>query len=515
MRCLILLASCLVLAECQFRFNLGDIFGRPNRNKQNQNENQNNGGRVDAGSILGGLLGAVTNPNRNQNNQNQNPGNNILGSIVNAVVSEAIENIDVNIGLDNNGQLQVAVLPKDQEKENVNSGGSTDDLCVDNGPNQECQTPKHIYQCSTDSDCPIEDLPIPDDDENGREMYRCMYDYERDDGTKICCDEKCQLDTEEQVYEDLPDWNHVYYEERGIRMTHCLYDHERDDGSKLCQERVVPFCAHPEARSHEKCQIGIEEQLYELDEDGEILCQTDSDCPPTTAPEWNGWFPITRLTVKESYCSKSNFPPSPSTSVSSPSNGVCSFGDAEPFCNHKLGRDHPECKRCNVVYPLPDPPCPKYKGTEEIMDLDECCHSIFNNTFFSSEYNEDDWRSDLRKEIQRNFTINDCQLSGLHQPPDSPPRTSFDNSICCDAPFVSCSRIDNSADARSVQALSAVAGIQDLAETSLAKSTPSWTCPSFFCKRQSLARPGKVICCPLTRRLWGNTRVLVCPKSCD
>merc|ERR1711971_178603 len=88
---------------CQFRFNLGDIFGRPNRN---------------------------------QNNQNQNQGNNILGGIVNAVVSEAIENTDVNIGLDNNGQLQVAVLPKDQEKENGNSGGSTDDLCVDNGPNR-------------------------------------------------------------------------------------------------------------------------------------------------------------------------------------------------------------------------------------------------------------------------------------------------------------------------------------------------------------------------------------------
>ena len=34
------------------------------------------------------------------------------------VVSEAIENTDVNIGLDNNGQLQVAVLPKDQEKVN-------------------------------------------------------------------------------------------------------------------------------------------------------------------------------------------------------------------------------------------------------------------------------------------------------------------------------------------------------------------------------------------------------------
>jgi hypothetical protein len=514
MRCLILLASCLVLAECQFRFNLGDIFGRPNRNQENQNQNQNNGGRVDAGAILGGLLGAVTNPNRNQNNQNQNPGNNILGGIVNAVVSEAIENTDVNIGLDNNGQLQVAVLPKDQEKENVNSGGSTDDLGVDNGPNQERQTPKHIYQCSTDSDCPIEDLPIPDDDENGREMYRCMYDYEREDGTKICCDEKCQIDTEKQVYGDLPIWNDDYYEERGIKVSHCLYDYERDDGSKRCYERNVPFCAHPEARSHEKCQIGIEEQLYELNEGGQILCQTDSDCPPTTAPEWDGWSPITGLTVEESYCSKSNFPPSPSTSVSSPTNGVCKLGDAELFCNHKLGRDHPECKRCNVVYPLPDPPCLKYDGTS-LFILDDCCHFIFNNTgnhpwyhpFFSSE--------DLRKEIQRNFTMNDCQLSGLHQPPDSPPRTSFDNSICCDAPFTSCISGVSSASALTRQSLSAVAGIQDLAETSLANRTPSWTCPSFFCKQQSLARPGTVICCPLTRRLWGNTRVLVCPRSCD
>ena len=57
---------------------------------------------MDAGAILGGLLGAVlasqwlfkkngtllqvTNPNRNQNNANRNPANNILGGIVNAVI---------------------------------------------------------------------------------------------------------------------------------------------------------------------------------------------------------------------------------------------------------------------------------------------------------------------------------------------------------------------------------------------------------------------------------------------
>ena len=78
MKCVTLLASSLALAQCQckcsslffcddisqscfsVRFNLGDIFGRPNRNQENNNnQNQNNGGRVDAGAILGGLLGAV------------------------------------------------------------------------------------------------------------------------------------------------------------------------------------------------------------------------------------------------------------------------------------------------------------------------------------------------------------------------------------------------------------------------------------------------------------------------
>jgi len=135
MRCAVLLATSLALAQCQFRFNLGDIFN-PNRNRGNENENQNQDDRprVDAGAILGGLLGAVTNPNRNQNNANRNPANNILGGIVNAVVSEAIENTDVNIGVGDNGQLQVAVLPKDRDKETEN-GGSSDDLCVDNGSN--------------------------------------------------------------------------------------------------------------------------------------------------------------------------------------------------------------------------------------------------------------------------------------------------------------------------------------------------------------------------------------------
>ena len=128
---------------------------------------------------------------------------------------------------------------------------------------EEPQEPGKV-RCFKDSDCPVtklpsgfedtlpeEDLPIRDDEENGRKMYRCMYDYERDDGTKICCDEKCQIDTEEQVYEDLPDWNDHYYEERGIKMSHCLYDYERDDGSKLCHKRLVPFCTHPDGCSQE------------------------------------------------------------------------------------------------------------------------------------------------------------------------------------------------------------------------------------------------------------------------
>ena len=60
---------------------MGDIF---NRRPQNNNDGGNSPpGRVDAGAILGGLLGAVTNPNRNQNNQGNN-GN--LGGLLNQVI---------------------------------------------------------------------------------------------------------------------------------------------------------------------------------------------------------------------------------------------------------------------------------------------------------------------------------------------------------------------------------------------------------------------------------------------
>jgi len=105
--------------DAQFRFNLGDIF---NRRPQNNNDGGNSPpGRVDAGDLLGGLLGAVTNPNRNQNNQGNNGG---LGGILNQVVGSVIDSTDVSLGLDGNGQLQVAVVPKGTQDE--------DDLCVDN-----------------------------------------------------------------------------------------------------------------------------------------------------------------------------------------------------------------------------------------------------------------------------------------------------------------------------------------------------------------------------------------------
>ena len=39
-----------------------------------------------------------------------------IAPMVVQVVSEAIENTDVNIGVGDNGQLQVAVLPKDRDK---------------------------------------------------------------------------------------------------------------------------------------------------------------------------------------------------------------------------------------------------------------------------------------------------------------------------------------------------------------------------------------------------------------
>ena len=57
---------------------------------------------------------------------------------------------------------------------------------------------------------------------------------------------------------------------------------------KPANTQFVPFCSHPEAKSQEKCQIDVEDQVYELTDRGQIVCNTDLDCPPTTAPEWDG-----------------------------------------------------------------------------------------------------------------------------------------------------------------------------------------------------------------------------------
>ena len=342
---------------------------------------------------------------------------------------------------------------------------------------RERRAPKLIHQCSTDSDCPLE---------------------------------------------DLPNWDDSFgKEERKIEMYRCKFDYERGDGTKTCQTRHVPFCSHPEARSHEKCEIEKEEQVYELNDRGRIVCNTDSDCPPTTAPEWDGVTSITTLSIQESYCSDGpDYPDydywtsagsgsgsgSGSTPITSPPNRLCFLRD-ENFCDHELGRNHPECQRCNVLFPLPDPPCIRL---DLRVDVDECCKYFFNTSSY-----DDKWLSDVdvdfRQEIQSNFTMKDCQLTGFHQPPNTPPRTSFDKSICCE--FDLCFNRPFSSGGTPPHTLSTVAGTGILAKSSLASRTPS--CPSFFCKRPSLASPGKIICCPLIRRRWGNARIPVCPNSCD
>ena len=86
------------------RLNLGQLFGglNPNRPNNNNVENKNNNGnqRLDLGQIAGGILG------------------NVAGSVLN--------NTDLQVGIGNNGNLQVAVLPKTPGNNNNGNNGNND-----------------------------------------------------------------------------------------------------------------------------------------------------------------------------------------------------------------------------------------------------------------------------------------------------------------------------------------------------------------------------------------------------
>jgi len=121
-------------AESQFRFNLGQLFGgRPQNNNNNNEGNSGQNPRIDLGAIAGGILGGIARPRPNQN-QGNNPANQLIGGLINNVVSTALNNTDVQLGFEN-GNLQVAVLPKQPgDSSAVNNGGQDDgETCVPNG----------------------------------------------------------------------------------------------------------------------------------------------------------------------------------------------------------------------------------------------------------------------------------------------------------------------------------------------------------------------------------------------
>ena len=175
--------------------------------------------------------------------------------------------------------------------------------------------------------------------------------------------------------------------------------------------------------------------------------------------------------------------------------------------------------------PLPEPPCIDYHVW--IWNIDQCCPDLFNVTLSQRRVEElklelkSERKEFIRSEIQsqitlreetlQNFTMDDCRLSALHLPQDASPRTSFDlEDTCCSLGYC----IEFTSDGLPLSFSSAVTGIRSLSPTSLARNSPS--CPSTdSCKRQSLARPGEIICCLLIRAPWGRGRVAICPNSCD
>jgi len=128
----------LPIARTQFNFNLGQLFGRPPQNNNN-NGNSGQNPRIDLGAIAGGILGGIARPRPNQN-QGGNAANNILGGLINNAVGAVLNNTDVSLGFEN-GNLQVAVLPKQPgNSNNGNTGNNNSDdneddgeTCVPNG----------------------------------------------------------------------------------------------------------------------------------------------------------------------------------------------------------------------------------------------------------------------------------------------------------------------------------------------------------------------------------------------
>jgi len=282
----------------------------------------------------------------------------------------------------------------------------------------------------------------------------------------------------------------------------------------VCNKKEHGVCCYPE-------------KVYSLNKRGHIECNLDSDCPPTARPSWewnektkmeNGVSSITEMSIKVSRCSPAVVDSWGEYHIGGPSNiSICEV-KSEPFCGHQYGRNHPECKRCNVLTPLPEPQCLDFELNKrpKRIYIDYCCKNLFNVKFTTKteerQLDGEDYYTNLRGGILQNFTINDCRLSALHIPPDSPPRTLFDPQLCCSFGFcrAACSNCIPASFGRLPPFLTAATGTG-----SLTPRRKSQSCPSAHCKRPSLARPGNLICCLLIRAPWGNRRIAICPYSCD
>merc|ERR1712130_271577 len=347
-------------------------------------------------------------------------------------------------------------------------------------------------RCFKDLDCPVTELPsgfediLPD-----VKVYQCpSYECDYDDLNEACIEEKS------------------------------------------CQPKTVPFCAHPKGKEHSACENKTDDPVYFLNKAGHIECNLDSDCPPTARPSWewnektkmeNGVSSITEMSIEVSRCSSAVVDTWGEYRICGPYGpwkcdiSLCDV-KSEPFCGHQYGRNHPECKRCNVLTPLPEPQCLDYELNKKPkrFDIDSCCRNLFNVKFITKteewQLDGEDYYTNLRAGILQNFTINDCRLSALHIPPDSPPRTLFDPQLCCSFGFcrAACSNCIPASFGRLPPFLTAATGTG-----SLTPRRKSQSCPSAHCKRPSLARPGNLICCLLIRAPWGNRRIAICPYSCD
>ena len=192
------------------------------------------------------------------------------------------------------------------------------------------EDPPWKAKCSKDSDCPQTKLPswlTPPDDLISQEVeiYQCR-------------ENECRSDYD-YGFAPLP-------------FDYDLNDNITCNEEKSCQSEFVPFCAHPQGMKHSECEIKEADLVYYLTKEGSIECKSDSDCPPSAPPswEWNkrtmheyGVSSITQMSIYGSVCAQN----------------LCTE-KVQPFCSHELGRNHPECLRCNLVTPLPTPRCLDY-----------------------------------------------------------------------------------------------------------------------------------------------------------